>query len=98
METRYREACPEDIPEMVDLFFEAVTDMLARNGVAGSVPPRPALLLGYEHILSTGIFYVAELEGRIAAIAGAIVRDHIWYLAAFWARPDLQPRGSACPC
>jgi GNAT superfamily N-acetyltransferase len=53
--------------------------------------------MGYEHVRSTGIFHVAELEGRIVAIAGAILRDHLWYLSAFWARPGLQRRGIGMP-
>lgn len=96
-EIQYRPARPEDVPEMADLFLEAVSDMYARNNMTAAVPPRPAVLLGYEHVRSTGIFHVAEVEGRIAAIAGAILRDHLWYLSAFWARPELQRRGIGMP-
>lgn len=96
-EIQYRLARPEDVPEMSDLFLEAVSNMFARNNVTAAVPPRPAVLLAYEHVRSTGIFHVAELEGRIAAIAGAIVRDQLWYLSAFWARPDIQRRGIGMP-
>ncbi|MBE7556016.1 MAG: GNAT family N-acetyltransferase [Anaerolineales bacterium] len=97
MEIKYRPARPEDVPEMADLFLEAVSNMYARNNITAVLPPRPAVLLGYEHVRATGIFHVAELEGRIAAIAGAIVRDHLWYLSAFWARPDLQRQGIGMP-
>ncbi len=55
------------------------------------------MLVGYEHVRSTGIFHVAELEGRIVAIAGAIVRDRLWYLSAFWTWPHLQRRGIGMP-
>jgi GNAT superfamily N-acetyltransferase len=96
-EIQYRPARPEDVPEMADLFLEAVSNMYARNNITAAVPPRPAVLLGYEHVRSTGIFHVAELEGRIVAIAGAVVRDHLWYLSAFWARPDLRGRGIGMP-
>lgn len=97
MEIQYRPARPEDVPEMADLFLEAVSNMYTRNNITTAIPPRPAVLLGYEHIRATGIFHVAELEGRIVAIAGAIVRDHLWYLSAFWARPDLQRQGVGMP-
>jgi GNAT superfamily N-acetyltransferase len=97
MQVLYRQARPEDVPEMADVFIEAVTDMLVRNGRPVTPPPRPAALAGYEHVRSTGIFQVAEVEGQIAAIAGAIVRDHLWFLSGFWARPQLQRRGIGMP-
>jgi GNAT superfamily N-acetyltransferase len=96
-EVNYRYASPEDIPEMADLFLLALNDMYARNAVSALVPPRPAVLQGYEHIRSTGIFQVAELEGRIVAIAGAVVRDQLWYLSAFWAHPELQRKKIGMP-
>jgi GNAT superfamily N-acetyltransferase len=97
MDIQYRPARSEDVPEMADLFLEAVSNMYARNNITATLPPRPAVLLGYEHVRATGIFHVAELEGRIAAIGGAIVRDHLWYLSAFWTRPDLQRQGIGMP-
>lgn len=97
MEIQYRPARPEDVPEMSDLFLEAVSNMYARNNITAALPPRPAVVLSYEHVRATGIFHVAELEGRIAAIAGAIVRDNLWYLSAFWARPHLQRQGIGMP-
>lgn len=97
MEIQYRPARPEDVPEMADLFLEAVSNMYARHNITAAVPPRPVVLLSYKHVRATGIFHVAELEGRIVAIAGAIVRDHLWYLSAFWARPDLQHQGIGMP-
>ena len=89
-EVHYRPANAGDIPEMADLFLLALNDLYQRNAVSALVPPRPAVLHGYEHIRSTGIFHVAEYKRRIIAIAGAVVRDHLWYLAAFWAHPELQ--------
>ena len=38
---QYRSARPEDVPEMADLFLEAVSDMYARNNITAAVPPRP---------------------------------------------------------
>jgi GNAT superfamily N-acetyltransferase len=93
----YCTANPEDIPEMADLFILALNDMYTRNAVSAVVPPRPAILQAYEHIHSTGIFQVAKSEGRIVAIAGAVVRDHLWYLSAFWAHPALQRKKIGMP-
>lgn len=87
---QYRKALPDDIPEMTDLFLMTLSNMYARNSVSAPLPPRPAVLKGFEHVRSTGTFYVAELEGRIVGIGGSVVRDNIWYLSSFWVRPDLQ--------
>lgn len=97
MEIQYRPARPQDVPEMADLFLEAVSNMYVRNNVTAALPPHAAVMQAYEHVRATGIFHVAELEGRIVAIAGAVVRDHLWYLSAFWARPELQRKGIGMP-
>jgi GNAT superfamily N-acetyltransferase len=97
MTTTYRQAHPRDVPEMSDLFLEAVVSLYARNNIATPLPPRAVVLSSYEHTRETGIFHLAQVDGRIAAIAGAVVRDHLWYLAAFWARPDLQRQGIGMP-
>jgi len=93
----YRPARPEDVPQMADLFIEAVADMYARNNVKAAPPPRPAVIRAYEHVRSSGVFHLAESGGRITAIAGAAIRDQIWFLSAFWARPELQRGGLGMP-
>ncbi len=93
----YRLARLEDVPEMVDLFLVALKDLYARNKVSAPVPPRDMVVEGYEHVRSTGIFHVAELEQRIVGIAGAVVRDQIWYLSAFWVHPEMQRRKIGMP-
>jgi GNAT superfamily N-acetyltransferase len=40
---------------------------------------------------------LAELEGQILAIACAVVRDQIWCLSLFWARPNQQRKGIGMP-
>jgi hypothetical protein len=91
MDIRYREARPEDMPACVDLFLESLGDLQRRQNLASDdLPPASRMLAFYQHALSTGIFHVAETDGRIAALACALVRDHLWFLAGFWARPDLQ--------
>jgi hypothetical protein len=91
MDIRYREAGPEDMPACVDLFLESVEDLRRRHNLPSDRPPQAKRMLAfYQHTLSTGIFHVAEADGRIAALACAIVRDHLWFLAGFWARPGLQ--------
>ena len=91
MDVVYREAEAEDMPACVDLFLESVQDLARRHNLASDGPPPAERMLAfYQHTLSTGIFHVAEADGRLAALACAIVRDHLWFLAGFWARPGLQ--------
>ncbi len=96
-EVHYRPATAEDVPKMADLWLTSVQDLFARNNVAGMLPSLEIILRGYEHVRSTGIFRIAESDQRIVAIAGAILRDDIWFLSAFWALPDLQRRGIGMP-
>jgi hypothetical protein len=94
---QYRTARPEDISEMVDLYLLSLTDMHKRFNIPMSAPPKSAMLIMYGHILSTGIFHVAEQNGRIVAIAGAILRDHLWFLSQFWAKPEIQRKNIGMP-
>lgn len=93
----YRHAAAGDLPEMADLFLRSVADMYARNNIEAPIPPRPAVIQAYGHILSTGDFHLAESQGRIIAIAGSVTRDSIWYLSAFWASPELQRQKIGLP-
>jgi hypothetical protein len=66
------------------------------------MPPGPVrttdrMLAFYRHAHRTGIFHVAEAEGRIAALACAILRDRTWFLSGFWARPALQRQRIGMP-
>lgn len=86
----YRDARIEDIPMMVGVFRAAVADMFARNNVQTPIPPPQAVAAAYEHVCRTGQFRVAEVDGRIVAITGAILRGSLWYLSAFWVLPEYQ--------
>ena len=87
---KYRPISEAEIPETVDVFLTAVADMYARNGVNSALPDRQATEVAYRHVLRTGIFHVAEVDGRIGAICNAVVRDHLWFLSGFWSLPHLQ--------
>jgi hypothetical protein len=93
----YREARPEDIPTIVDVFLASSSDMYSRYNIKDALPPRPALAVACKHILSTGIFHLAEIDGQVVTIASAIVRDHLFFLSTFWARPDQQRKGVGMP-
>ena len=86
----YRPAREAEIPETVEVFLNAVADMYARNGIKLPLPDRQHTETGYRHILRTGIFHVAEVDGQIGAICHAVVRDHLWFLSGFWTLPQLQ--------
>lgn len=88
-----RPACAGEIPATLDLFLEAVADIYRRLNLTMPLPPRAAVEVTYRHIFDSGIFRVAERDGRLVAICHAIVRDELWFLSGFWARPELQGQG-----
>jgi len=96
-ETHYRPARRDELDEITDLYMAAVSDMFRRNNVAIAVPPREGMRQGYAHILDTGIFYVAEADGRLTGISCGIVRGDIWFLSAFWVLPELRLQGIGRP-
>lgn len=87
---QYRPAREADLGEAADIFITAVTNLAGRNGLATPAFSRASVDPVYRHIFDTGIFEVAEVDGRIAAVCHAIVRDHLWFLSGFWVLPDLQ--------
>jgi GNAT superfamily N-acetyltransferase len=90
LSVEYRPAVESEIPETVDLFLTAVADMYQRHGVGSPLPDRQATEVGYRHILRSGIFHVAEVDGHVGAICNAVVRDDLWFLSGFWSLPHLQ--------
>jgi hypothetical protein len=89
----YRAAREEELPATLDLFLEAVEDLYRRHNLQAPPPPRAAVEVAYGHIFRTGIFRVAEMDGRLVAIGHAIVRDALWFLSGFWARPEMAAGG-----
>lgn len=98
MPIRYRPIVAAEIAEAVDLFLIALADLARRNGL-----PSPAHYTHeavepiYRYIQQTGIFEVAEHDGRIVGICCATVRDAIWFLAMFWLLPEAQLKGVGRP-
>jgi GNAT superfamily N-acetyltransferase len=86
----YRPVREAEVPEAVELFLTTVADLNRRWNLNWPLPPREAIEKVYDHVRRTGIFQVAEVEGRIGAICHAIVRDHLWFLSGFWTLPHLQ--------
>jgi GNAT superfamily N-acetyltransferase len=96
-EVTHRVATDADIPEAAALFITSVQDLAARQGLATPAFTQASIEPVYRHIRETGIFHVAEMDGRMVAIAHAIVRDRFWFLSGFWALPGLQRRGLGGP-
>jgi GNAT superfamily N-acetyltransferase len=94
---QYRDLAFEEAAAAADVFLVTVRDLGARHGLP--VPPftREALTRLYEHVQRTGIFQVAESDGRIVAICAATVRDDVWFLSMFWTLPEAQRRGIGRP-
>ena len=98
MDIQYRPALEQDLPECVELFQESVADLRVRHNMPpGPVRTTDRMLAFYRHAHRTEIFHVAEAEGRIAALACAILRDRTWFLSGFWARPALQRQHIGMP-
>lgn len=90
---RYRPVREAEMPEAVEIFLASVADMYRRHNITQPAPPRPLVEKFYDHIRRTGIFHVAEVDGKLAAICHAIVRDQLWFLSGFWTIPSLQGQG-----
>jgi GNAT superfamily N-acetyltransferase len=88
-----------EIDAAVSLFVDSANDMAERHGVGIRVlpPQREGIARAYGHIARTGIFRVAEADGRIVALACAMVRGPWWFLSGFWAQPGLQGQGIGGP-
>src|SRR5204862_5005525 len=76
---------------------ETLADLGVRKGLTRVVPDVAHIEALYGHIARTGIFQVAEIEGRIGAVCHASVREAVWFLSGFWVRPGLQKQGLGGP-
>ena len=82
----------------MDVFLVSVAELAQRHGLPPPVGyTRAAVEPAYAHLLETGIFEVAELDGKIVGIAAAVVRDSIWFLAMFWVLPEHKLQGIGRP-
>lgn len=87
----------DEFPAAASLFYDALADLTARRGMEAPHRDVDLVARGYRYVARSGIFRVAVVEGRLAAIACAIVRGPQWFLAGFWADPALRLRGIGGP-
>src|SRR5689334_15781112 len=85
-----RPATLGDLEAATDVFITSLDDLVQRKGLLPSTFTRASVLPVYTHIWRTGIFEVAEEDGRIVSICHAIVRDELWFLSGFWTLPAYQ--------
>jgi GNAT superfamily N-acetyltransferase len=90
MAIEYRPVREDEMHATVELFLTTVADLQKRWNLNWPLPPREYIEKSYEHIRRTGIFLVAEVDGKLGAICHAVVRDHLWFLSGFWTMPHLQ--------
>lgn len=97
-ETIYRAPDPLEIPAATEVYVTARNEMALRNGRAVPAVERWAENhRAYTHILRTGIFRVAERDGRLVGVCCGFVRDGLWFLSGYWVLPELQNQGIGRP-
>lgn len=91
-----RPATRVDVPACLDVFYAAGDDLAARNGQ----PPWPrdtgSITQLFEHLIETdpSRTWVAErTSDRLAAFGLAHRREHAWFLAFLFVRPESQAAG-----
>ena len=86
-DVHYRPAAQPDLAGIAELFLTTSESSWSPEFARAS----------HEHILNTGILRVAQRRDEIVCVAGAIVRDRIWYLSSFWTHPEHQRSGIGMP-
>jgi GNAT superfamily N-acetyltransferase len=97
MNASYRSLDADEVGEAADVFLVGLADLVRRFGLPEPHFTREMMIPVYAHLQRTGIFDVAEADGRIVSICAAIVRDDAWFLSMFWTRPEFQRRGIGRP-
>lgn len=93
----YRQATLNDTSDMVDVYFTSLIDLTKRMRQPTPMRNDKFASLFYDHVINTGVFYLALENDKIVGIAGAIIRDKVWFLSAFWVLPTHQNRGIGFP-
>lgn len=94
----FRRLRREEVPIAADVFLLSLAELARANGLPVPLSyTRASVIPTYEHLLETGIFEVAELDGKIVGIAAATIRDALWFLAMFWVLPEYKLQGIGRP-
>ncbi len=60
----------DEIPQAVEVYLEALTEMRARHGIVAPAPPFSVAEVTYRHVFETGIFEVGHLSGPSLYLRG----------------------------
>lgn len=93
MKAIIRNATEADLKAAVHVFLTTLADLKRRHGAPRQDMDEADWAGGYEHVLKTGIFNVAEVDGQVIGVANGIVRDDLWFLTGFWILPEYQGKG-----
>jgi GNAT superfamily N-acetyltransferase len=95
--TLYRALGADEIAIAADVFVTSLEDLIRRFGLPPAPFTRDSVRPLFGHLQRTGIFDVAEVDGRVVSICAATVREDVWFLSMFWTLPELQRRGVGRP-
>jgi len=94
----YRRARREELPTAADVFLVSIAELAKNHGLPAPVAyTRAAVEPLYEHLFETGLFEVAELDGRVVGFAAGVVREDVWFLSMLWVLPEFKLRGVGRP-
>jgi len=98
MATVYRALRDDEISEAVEVFLAGLGQYAVRMSLPAPTAYTPAAVQPlYRHLFDTGIFEVAEQDGRLVTVCAAVLRDDLCFLSMFWTRPECLQRGLGKP-
>jgi GNAT superfamily N-acetyltransferase len=91
----YRLATFDDLPAEHAVFCRAEGGVLQARQYEWADPPFERFSLGLRHLLAhdPARCWVAELDGRLVAYTGALVRNDTWFFSMLFIDPEAQGRG-----
>lgn len=92
-----RSGRPDDVAPAAALFVESLQDLARRNGLTPPPYTPEGMEPVYRHLLETGIVEVAYDADELVAFAMGFVRDGLFFLSMFWAKPGRQKQGVGGP-
>jgi GNAT superfamily N-acetyltransferase len=89
-----RTAVEADLACAVSVYLTSLEDMLARLGQPPAAMDFDCARSWYGHLLKTGLFYVAGIDGKTVGLSCGIMREQIFFLSGFWVLPGFQGAGT----
>jgi GNAT superfamily N-acetyltransferase len=94
-EVAFRRATFDDLVAEHAVFCRAEGEVVRARQYEWADPPFEEFSLGLRHLLEHDPTrcWVAELEGRVVAFTGSLVRADTWFFSMLFIDPDAQGRG-----